>query len=100
MRAETRGEAPPAVRGGRAAGGAAAAVDAAGAEGAVAAAATGADGAAWDAAGADVVPDAASNTSCLRMRPPTPVPRRPRRSTLCSAASLRTNGVTYAEPSP
>ena len=41
---------------------------------------------------------AASSTSCLRIRPPTPVPRRPARSTPCSAASLRTSGVTYGAP--
>src|SRR6185312_6969625 len=41
---------------------------------------------------------AASSTSCLRIRPPTPVPRMPARSTSCSAASLRTSGVTYAPP--
>ena len=39
---------------------------------------------------------AASSTSCLRMRPPTPVPRSVERSTPCSVASLRTSGVTYA----
>ena len=33
-------------------------------------------------------------TSCFRMRPPTPVPLRLPRSTLFSAASLRTSGVT------
>src|SRR5690606_25641728 len=37
----------------------------------------------------------ASSTSCLRMRPPTPVPVSVLRSTPCSAASLRTSGVTY-----
>ena len=36
-------------------------------------------------------------TSCLRMRPPTPVPVTDSRSTACSAASLRTSGVTYGE---
>ena len=35
-------------------------------------------------------------TSCLRMRPPTPVPLTVPRSTPFSAASLRTSGVTYA----
>ena len=38
---------------------------------------------------------AASSTSCLRIRPPTPVPVTPARSMPCSAASLRTSGVTY-----
>ena len=37
---------------------------------------------------------AASSTSCLRIRPPTPVPVSEARSTPCSAASLRTSGVT------
>src|SRR5205085_2532977 len=39
---------------------------------------------------------AASSTSCLRIRPPTPVPLTLERSTPFSAASLRTSGVTYA----
>jgi len=38
----------------------------------------------------------AARTSSLRMRPPTPVPDTRARSTPCSAASLRTMGVTYA----
>ncbi len=37
---------------------------------------------------------AASMTSCLRIRPPTPVPVTEARSTSCWAASLRTSGVT------
>ena len=37
---------------------------------------------------------AASRTSCLRMRPPTPDPVTVARSTPCWAASLRTSGVT------
>src|SRR6185312_15493065 len=41
---------------------------------------------------------AALTTSCLRMRPPTPVPVSDDRSTPRSAASLRTSGVTYGEP--
>ena len=44
---------------------------------------------AWPAA-------AASRTSCLRIRPPTPVPVTAARSTPCWAAILRTSGVTYA----
>src|SRR5665811_714763 len=43
--------------------------------------------------------EAASSTSCLRIRPPTPVPLSAARSTLLSLASLRTKGVTYAEAS-
>jgi hypothetical protein len=44
---------------------------------------------------------AASMTSCLRIRPPTPVPVTVSRFTECSAASLRTRGVTYgASPAP
>ena len=56
-------------------------------------------------AGVGVTPDAAvatgappataASTSCLRMRPPTPVPVMPSRSTPLSFASLRTIGVTY-----
>ena len=38
---------------------------------------------------------AAASTSSLRMRPPTPEPVRPLRSTPRSFASLRTMGVTY-----
>ena len=41
---------------------------------------------------------AAASTSCLRIRPPTPVPLTVARSTPCSDASLRTNGVTYGAP--
>ena len=37
---------------------------------------------------------AASRTSCLRIRPPTPVPVTAPRSTPCWAAILRTSGVT------
>ena len=37
---------------------------------------------------------AASSTSCLRIRPPTPVPATEARSTPCWFASLRTSGVT------
>ena len=37
---------------------------------------------------------AASRTSCLRMRPPTPVPVTAARSTPCWEAILRTSGVT------
>ncbi len=37
---------------------------------------------------------AASSTSCLRIRPPTPLPSSEVRSTPCSAAILRTSGVT------
>ena len=37
---------------------------------------------------------AAASTSCLRTRPPTPVPVTEARSTPCSLASLRTSGVT------
>ena len=56
-----------------------------------------ADGAAWvDAFRAA----AAARTSCLRIRPPTPVPEIEPRSTPCSAAILRTNGVTYPPLSP
>ena len=40
---------------------------------------------------------AASMTSCLRIRPPTPVPAIDSSGTECSAASLRTSGVTYGE---
>ena len=40
---------------------------------------------------------AASSTSCLRMRPPTPVPLIDSSGTECSAASLRTSGVTYGD---
>ncbi len=49
-----------------------------------------------DAAGAAWVScdRAASSTSCLRIRPPTPDPVTVARSTLCWAASLRTSGVT------
>ena len=43
---------------------------------------------------------AASSTSCLRIRPPTPVPVTAARSTPCSRASLRTSGVTYVAASP
>src|SRR4051812_18080969 len=43
---------------------------------------------------------AASRTSCLRIRPPTPEPVTVDRSTSCWAASLRTSGVTYPAPSP
>ena len=39
----------------------------------------------------------ASMTSCLRIRPPTPVPTTDSSETECSAASLRTSGVTYGE---
>ena len=38
---------------------------------------------------------AAASTSCLRMRPPTPVPLRLPRSIPFSAANFRTSGVTY-----
>src|SRR6202000_3327806 len=37
--------------------------------------------------------------SCLRMRPPTPVPVTSVRSILFSLASFRTSGVTYGAPS-
>ena len=37
---------------------------------------------------------AASSTSCLRTRPPTPVPVTDSSGTECSTASLRTSGVT------
>ena len=43
---------------------------------------------------------AASSTSCLRIRPPTPVPVTAARSMPCSAASLRTSGVTYGLSAP
>src|SRR5450432_3931935 len=43
---------------------------------------------------------AASIMSCLRMRPPTPVPVTLSRSTACSTASLRTSGVTYGASPP
>ena len=45
-------------------------------------------------AGAALARSAASITSCLRTRPPTPVPVTVDRSTPLSAASLRTSGVT------
>ena len=51
----------------------------------------GAAGAGWRAA---LAFSAASSTSCLRIRPPIPVPVRAPRSTPCCAASLRTSGVT------
>ena len=59
-----------------------------------------ADGAAAGASAALRACSAAASTSCFRIRPPTPVPDRVVRSTLCSAASLRTRGVTYGDPSP
>ena len=43
---------------------------------------------------------AASSTSCLRIRPPTPVPARSDSETPRSLASLRTSGVTYPSLSP
>ena len=46
------------------------------------------------ASAAFLASSAAASTSCLRTRPPTPVPVTEDRSTLCSAASLRTSGVT------
>ena len=46
------------------------------------------------ASAAFLASSAAASTSCLRIRPPTPVPVTEDRSTECSAASLRTNGVT------
>jgi len=45
-------------------------------------------------AAACLAASAAAMTSCLRMRPPTPVPVRLARSMPCSPASLRTSGVT------
>jgi len=62
------------------------------------AAATGAGAAAWAAASAAAwraasAFAAASSTSSLRMRPPTPVPASVDASTPFSAASLRTRGV-------
>ena len=53
-------------------------------------------GAVADAAGASAASAAlaASRTSCLRIRPPTPVPATVARSTPCWVASLRTSGVT------
>ena len=62
------------------------------AAGAVGAAAAGAAGSGWAAAA--LAFSAASRTSCLRIRPPIPVPVRLPRSTECWAASLRTSGVT------
>jgi len=59
---------------------------------AAAGAAAGADAA--GAASAALAASAAARMSCLRMRPPTPVPLIDARSTLCCAASLRTSGVT------
>ncbi|MCY1558683.1 hypothetical protein D9M68_956400 [compost metagenome] len=50
-------------------------------------------GAAAAGAGAALA-SAAAITSCLRMRPPTPVPVREEMSTPCWLASLRTRGVT------
>ena len=50
-------------------------------------------GAAPPAAGA-LADSAAASTSCLRIRPPTPVPLTLARSTPCWVASLRTSGVT------
>ena len=58
----------------------------------VEAAAAGAAGA--GASAAFFASSAAASTSCLRIRPPTPVPVTEDRSTPCSAASLRTSGVT------
>ena len=52
----------------------------------------GADGGA--AAAGAFAASAAASTSCLRIRPPTPVPWTDARSTPCSAAILRTSGVT------
>ena len=52
-----------------------------------------------EAAGAGAAAcSAAAITSCLRIRPPTPVPETLLRSTPRSAASRRTSGVTYAPP--
>lgn len=51
-------------------------------------------GAAAAGAGTAFAASAAAMTSCLRMRPPTPVPVTEARATPCSAASLRTSGVT------
>ena len=53
-----------------------------------------ADAAGASAAGAFAALAAASSTSCLRIRPPTPVPVTVDRSTSCWAAILRTSGVT------
>ena len=64
----------------------------AGAAGAAEAGSAGASGA--GAAAACFAASAAARTSCLRIRPPTPVPLRVPRSTPCSLASLRTSGVT------
>src|SRR6266700_3730961 len=47
------------------------------------------------AGGTSRIARAASSTSCLRIRPPTPVPVTVPRLTPCSVASLRTSGVTY-----
>ena len=67
------------------------------AEATVAGAAAGASA----AAGADSAAPwpAAARTSCLRIRPPTPVPVTVRKSTPCLSASLRTSGVTYGTSS-
>ncbi len=67
--------------------------------GAFFAAGTAAAGAAAGAAAAAFAASAAARTSCLRIRPPTPVPLTVDRSTPFSAASLRTSGVTYAPSS-
>ena len=62
--------------------------------GAALAGAAGAAGAACAAAAFSAAAfSAAASTSCLRMRPPTPVPVTVARSTPFSAASLRTSGV-------
>jgi hypothetical protein len=60
------------------------------------AAAAGADA---DGACGSILASPAASTSCLRMRPPTPVPLTDARSMLFSAASFRTSGVTYGAPS-
>ena len=54
--------------------------------------------AAGSGSGSAAACSAAASTSCLRIRPPTPVPLTEARSTPCSAASLRTSGVTYGRP--
>ena len=70
----------------------AAGADAAGALGADAAGACGSGSGSGSAA--FLAASAAARTSCLRIRPPTPVPVSEDRSTPCSDASLRTSGVT------
>ena len=86
-------------RAGAAAGAGALGASAGAAWAAAVASAAAAAAAAWAAASASAArcTRAASRTSCLRIRPPTPVPAIASSGTACSAASLRTSGVTYGE---